>query len=264
MNESAIECPVCLQFCVHPVQLPCKHIFCYLCVKGVANQSKRCALCRQEIPVDFLNNPELVLKKDLNESLEFEGGNQWYYEGRNGWWQYDIRTSTELEDRHAKGDKKFELLIAGFLYVIDLESMVQYRRNDHTRRRRMKRDSAHIPKKGVAGIKLEAPPRESAEGEEKESDVTAPATARVKPAGSNPDSGNVTSATSSSQSPLDSSVSSVGDSLDESLEQEFDQMSISSVRGLRRRYQAPHGQAANLALNVPQQSSESSEEEWDT
>ena len=28
-----IECAVCLQNCIYPVQLPCKHIFCFLCVK---------------------------------------------------------------------------------------------------------------------------------------------------------------------------------------------------------------------------------------
>ena len=40
-NEVPIECAVCLQTCVYPVQLPCKHIFCFLCVKGVTLQSKR-------------------------------------------------------------------------------------------------------------------------------------------------------------------------------------------------------------------------------
>ena len=40
-SEVSIECAVCLQTCVYPVQLPCKHIFCFLCVKGVTLQSKR-------------------------------------------------------------------------------------------------------------------------------------------------------------------------------------------------------------------------------
>ena len=40
-SEVPIECAVCLQTCVYPVQLPCKHIFCFLCVKGVTLQSKR-------------------------------------------------------------------------------------------------------------------------------------------------------------------------------------------------------------------------------
>ncbi|KAK7887100.1 hypothetical protein WMY93_026721 [Mugilogobius chulae] len=79
----------------------------------------------------------------------------WYYEGRNGWWQYDERTSRELEDAFSKGKKTAEMLIAGFLYVADLENMVQYRRNEHGRRRKMKRDVLDIPKKGVAGLRLD-------------------------------------------------------------------------------------------------------------
>ncbi|CDQ56803.1 unnamed protein product [Oncorhynchus mykiss] len=36
--------------------------------------------------------------------------------------------------------------------------MVQYRRNEHGRRRRMKRDMVDIPKKGVAGLRLDPDP----------------------------------------------------------------------------------------------------------
>lgn len=126
-SSSAFECPVCLQSLSFPVQLPCRHIFCFLCVKGVANRSKRCALCRQVIPAEFFNAPKLIRLDELKDkSLTiFDEGYQWFYEGRNGWWQYDERTSVELESRYKKGDKIFELLIAGFLYVIDLENMRQ-------------------------------------------------------------------------------------------------------------------------------------------
>lgn len=31
-----MECPVCLQICVHPSKLPCGHIFCFLCVKVIS------------------------------------------------------------------------------------------------------------------------------------------------------------------------------------------------------------------------------------
>jgi len=79
---------------------------------------------------------------------------RWYYEGRNGWWQYDDRTSDELEAFHARGDSKCELLIAGFLYIIDFEQMLQYRRSDPSRRRRILRDRVSaVPRKGIAGIR---------------------------------------------------------------------------------------------------------------
>lgn len=169
--QDSLECAVCLQVCVHPVQLPCGHIFCFLCVKGIANQSTRCAMCRQEIPDDFLDHPLLVHKDDLSHSVAFEDGQQWYYEGRNGWWQYDERTSIELETAYKRGDKTCELLIAGFLYVVHFDNMVQMRRNDPYRRRRIKRDSALIPKKGVAGLRVASTEssivaRELADGEE--------------------------------------------------------------------------------------------------
>jgi len=155
-----IECAVCLQTCVYPVQLPCKHIFCYLCVKGVTTQSKRCAMCRQEIPVDYLQNPELLSNADLElgsgRGFEEDGQYwQWFYEGRNGWWVYDERTSQDVEMYYKNGDKRCELLIAGFLYIIDFEHMLQYRRNDPSRRRRVKRDVATVSKKGVAGLRIE-------------------------------------------------------------------------------------------------------------
>ncbi|XP_074471345.1 E3 ubiquitin-protein ligase rnf146 [Sebastes fasciatus] len=163
------ECAICLQSCVHPVRLPCFHVFCFLCVKGASWQSKRCALCRQEVPEDFLERPVLLSPEELKAAaagLSRSGGTgggsrgdyAWYYEGRNGWWQYDERTSRELEEAFAKDRKSTEMLIAGFLYVADLENMVQYRRNEHGRRRKIKRDIVDIPKKGVAGLRLDPEP----------------------------------------------------------------------------------------------------------
>jgi len=79
---------------------------------------------------------------------------RWYYEGRNGWWQYDDRTSIELETFHARGNSNCELLIAGFLYIINFEQMLQYRRSDPSRRRRILRDRVSaVPRKGIAGIR---------------------------------------------------------------------------------------------------------------
>lgn len=72
-----------------------------------------------------------------------------------GWWQYDERTSRELELSYKKGEHICEFLIAGFLYIVDLENMIQLRRNDPTRRRRIKRDFATVPKKGIAGLRTE-------------------------------------------------------------------------------------------------------------
>ncbi|KAM7368053.1 hypothetical protein PAMP_014306 [Pampus punctatissimus] len=168
-TTSTPECAICLQSCVHPVRLPCCHVFCFLCVKGASWHSKRCALCRQEVPEDFLERPVLLSPEELKAAAAgasrggvtgsgSHGDYAWYYEGRNGWWQYDERTTRELEEAFAKGRKSTEMLIAGFLYVADLEKMVQYRRNENGRRRKIKRDVVDIPKKGVAGLRLDPEP----------------------------------------------------------------------------------------------------------
>ncbi|XP_076297990.1 ring finger protein 146 isoform X1 [Lasioglossum baleicum] len=149
------ECAVCLQPCIYPAKLPCNHVYCYLCVKGVANQSKRCPMCRQEIPPDFLDRPQLVEVEEAHKELDCsEEEYQWFYQGKDGWWQYDQRTSHELETAYKQGKRNCELLIAGFLYIADFGSMLQLRRNDPSRRRKIKRDLYNVPKKGVAGLRL--------------------------------------------------------------------------------------------------------------
>ncbi|KAK7100022.1 E3 ubiquitin-protein ligase RNF146-B-like [Littorina saxatilis] len=172
-TEDSPDCAVCLQPSLHPVQLPCGHIFCFLCVKGAASRNRRCALCRQEIPPDFFLRPNLLRKDEVAPPVVFDEGYQWYYEGVNGWWQYDARTSLDLEAHHKKGDRACELLIAGFLYVIDFENMVQFRQNDRTKKRRIKRDLINIPgKKGIAGLKIGIPPNSSSDNDRPSADGT--------------------------------------------------------------------------------------------
>lgn len=102
----------------------------------------------------------LLNASEVLHTLMFDGKYQWFYEGEGGWWQYDIRASTEIEDRYQKGEHMFEMLIAGFLYIVDVDNMIQYRRNTPSRRRRIKRDLATIPdKKGVAGLSYRLCPR---------------------------------------------------------------------------------------------------------
>ncbi|XP_035795186.1 E3 ubiquitin-protein ligase rnf146-like [Anopheles albimanus] len=165
-TDSKLECPVCLQTCVHPVRLPCGHIFCFLCVKGVAFKNLRCALCRCDIPLTYLDHPQLVngveeIERAATTAAEANHQYQWYYEGRNGWWQYDERTSQELEEAYGAGEKSCKILVAGFVYIVNFEHRCQIRQNDYSRIRRVKRDLVTIPKKGVAGLRLEPPPTQT-------------------------------------------------------------------------------------------------------
>jgi len=151
-DEEELECAVCLQKCVHPVRLPCSHIFCFLCVKGVANQSKRCAMCRQEIPADFLDHPTLLSAIEAEKEDVLPGGYQWFYEGRNGWWRYDQRTNSDIEEAYSQGVGSITLLIAGHNYNLDLTTMRQARADCPGLRRRIKRDLVTSSSKGTAGL----------------------------------------------------------------------------------------------------------------
>lgn len=150
-------CPICLQTCVHPVELPCSHIFCFLCIKGVFIQdhsSRRCAICRQGIPTDVLRNPRL---KDISQLYSDPGSGDyhWFYEARSGgWWKYDERTMQDLEKAYESKQSKAQLLIVGQLYEIDFDEMIQYRANNPNLFRRIKRDVATAESRGVAGLRL--------------------------------------------------------------------------------------------------------------
>ncbi|CAH0729757.1 unnamed protein product, partial [Brenthis ino] len=158
MDKSSQEqdCAICLQKCHHPTQLPCGHVFCFLCVKGIAIQSKKCAMCRMQIPSDYFDHPVLI-EKSFHEETCMENGSsekyQWYYEGRNGWWKYDERSNIDLETAYNTEETECLLLLAGTIYCVDFENMIQFRRSDPRRRRRVKRDVPTLPSKGIAGIK---------------------------------------------------------------------------------------------------------------
>lgn len=180
------DCPVCLQPCFYPVKLPCGHIFCFLCIKGVVLRSRKCALCRHSLAVDYLENPTLIKVVDKTNKEEKETKTKekaddetdeddfvWYYEGRNGWWSYDEKTSLEVEKAFKSGQRSCTLLIAGFLYVVDFENMFQTRKNEPGRRRRIKRDKKDVESKGVAGIRILASSRSNSTAPTQTVDSTA-------------------------------------------------------------------------------------------
>jgi len=83
-------CAICLEPWVFPVELPCHHIFCYLCIKGSAvqathqGQTPRCSMCRSDIPLHFLSHPTLKDSYDLHKNIPAADEYQWYYESRGG------------------------------------------------------------------------------------------------------------------------------------------------------------------------------------
>ncbi|CAH8486402.1 unnamed protein product [Schistosoma turkestanicum] len=175
MTVDSLECSICLQNFVHPAQLPCGHVFCFLCIKGCAFHRRKCPMCRSRFSSHFFDDPKLINIWDTPEidqhkenhivdlcerlSVNTSNSNQspnyaWFYEGLQGWWQYDERTCNELENAYNKQVPSCELTIAGYIYSIDLKNMTQIRKDRSGRLRRIKRDLITCEKKGVAGIKL--------------------------------------------------------------------------------------------------------------
>ena len=132
-----------------------------MCLKGIALQNGRCALCRTGIPRNFFNDPDILVYDEDSSKTD-----QWFYEGTNGWWQYEERNALELEEKYQAGIKNFDMVIVGLVFTVDLTHMIQYRRNDPNKRRRIKRDVSTVTKKGVAGLKIHRNERASGDGGE--------------------------------------------------------------------------------------------------
>ena len=160
-EEDPLECPICMSGLVHPVRLPCGHVFCFLCIKGVLARDMRCCMCRKEVPADFLEHPSLLATPllDTAEGGAGKGRYHWYYAARSeGWWMFEKRTSSDIEEAYQQKLETTRVYISGFQYIIDFKRMVQFRESHPNRTRRIKREKAEDAKdvRGVAGIKTTA------------------------------------------------------------------------------------------------------------
>ncbi|CAO1410324.1 unnamed protein product [Diamesa tonsa] len=143
------ECPICLNVYQYPVVLPeCGHIFCYLCVKGFKNPI--CALCRAPFELQNINTKDLTCSE-----VSLPDEHEWLYKGCNGWWKYDSRTAQEIEEAYQKKLSNVEVLVAGNLYNIDFEMMLQTQKNDPRRCRHIRRQkkSESYNTIGIAGLR---------------------------------------------------------------------------------------------------------------
>lgn len=129
-------------------------------------------MCRAEFSSEFLDHPQLLLPISTTPSSASNSEQneyQWFYKGHNGmyymvyyftkhncskcneflvviisgWWQYDERTCQEIEDAYKKTQKQCTILVAGNLYIVDFEQMLQKRQTDPSRKRQVKSMQFH-------------------------------------------------------------------------------------------------------------------------
>jgi len=173
-DEDETICSICLDEPVHAVKLPCNHIFCYLCAKGLImsrdpvciNKQALCSLCRQPFTADYLESNKVLQEAvaTLNSTpplgpdptLNDDDRWQWFYQGNKGWWRFERRNNEDLEQSYLQGDQSAQLLICGKMYTLDFVRMEQYQTNYPQRKRRIKRDLRSSQCKGVAGLQVKS------------------------------------------------------------------------------------------------------------
>lgn len=157
-QQQEIPLPMC-SICHHDppvngVQLGCGHVFCYLCIKSACETTGVCALCRQEIGYEF-NFQEHSILGTVKLPAASPDGFYWFYEGYRGWWLYDSDTNRDIEDAYQRGETTFEKFIAGSVYLIDLNNMIQQRKDEpEGRQRKVCRATLDMENiLGMAGLK---------------------------------------------------------------------------------------------------------------
>lgn len=88
-------CPVCLDEPLYPVSLPCKHVHCFLCVKGLlgsaAKEKAKCGACNKVLNKSILEEPK-QLKRSKSDLKNADAGFEcWFYQDGEDWWKYDKR-----------------------------------------------------------------------------------------------------------------------------------------------------------------------------
>ncbi|KAL7034232.1 hypothetical protein ACKWTF_007904 [Chironomus riparius] len=151
------ECPICLQKLLYPVKLPCNHIFCFLCIKGIRKSPdavKSCAMCRKPFNIEEIEQNVGIEKTSIDKQFN------WFYQskGSTSFWAFDERTNEELELAYSDEKDHLIISIAGFVYCIDFLRLIQYPVNHPERIRKIKRcdelNQESLTIKGIAGVRL--------------------------------------------------------------------------------------------------------------
>ena len=95
------DCPACLEEPLYPVTLACKHVYCFLCVKGVIQEATKmkekakCGICKNTTLDDTLLEESKQLKRTKSDLKDVDCGTEcWFYEAGGDWWKYDKKYVT--------------------------------------------------------------------------------------------------------------------------------------------------------------------------
>ena len=184
--EPPDDCPICQESILLPYTLPCKHRFCYLCIKRAYEEKSACPYCRAPITENIHDDARLQMTSQQpittkkEEQLETPTTFTWIYAGANyGHWQFDPRSDTAIEEaytayRQDMTKSSFTLYVMNRPYEINFVSMKQYIQRGGGRR--ASRDILRLPKgadgrpintnpnitiKGIAGLQWEGEMREA-------------------------------------------------------------------------------------------------------
>ncbi|CBY17930.1 unnamed protein product [Oikopleura dioica] len=149
------KCPMCKEDLLLALILPCKHIFCFLCIKGhCLKNGANCYICKMSFDKSLIEKPPSM--EAVREGSKDK--NRWYYESNNnGWWEFDKRTSEIIEDAFRQEDPTVAFPIGSRTYEINFEAKRQYQKDETSKKRTITRSTRRDIKnlRGVAGIPLE-------------------------------------------------------------------------------------------------------------
>lgn len=89
-EEEGDDCCVCMEKVSIPFETDCKHIFCFLCLKGFLMSARRsynnptCPLCRAHVDEKKLLGAQMHKDAWKNAQRSSSVAYQWQYQGRNG------------------------------------------------------------------------------------------------------------------------------------------------------------------------------------
>lgn len=119
-------CEICSQILQLPLNLPCKHVFCFLCVKSqvLTRIGNNCHTCGVSFNSSIVKEPEIrtfVPEVYKNPVWVYKTSNT----VNNEYWMYDDRTSSKLEKSFLAKESKLEVELMNRVYEIDLKTMQQ-------------------------------------------------------------------------------------------------------------------------------------------